>query len=469
MPLTVQQMEQANLIKELAHCFDTEPAALALLAKIGLETVFFQPFNSMTTYQWWSTVCTKIEQGIIQGGLQELVRAAADVFPGNIVFKRYQSAEAEPDKRGQVAGNIEINLPAGTPPEVVFKILELARNTVVATGGDFKLSLGREGSLRFHFSIDGVSPEAIDHIARRIAQMCQEQGVQAEVTPEPYNFRDYYSDPLTAEGPDGQRFELEQMRASTPVSDVARGVMNSYQDDVWPATRTGQKQQAVVDRVTPEGTVRLDPRNTLHDAGVRPGDTLRVSLERTAGAVDPLMREEALARVRVQVLDHATANPGFAVEANSLVAPTEYLFRFRVPGFAPPAASGQSPRRIEQHEVLVELPPDFPIKAPEAWWQTDIFHPNIRADNGRVCLGALQKHYKPGLDFGDLCKMLVDIAAYRTYTVDPYDYVNSDACQWALSSDGQMAIERAGGFSLLRRLVLEGQPAQPLRIRKVER
>jgi Ubiquitin-conjugating enzyme/Effector-associated domain 1 len=469
MSLTVQQMQQEGLIEELADCFDTEPAALALLARINVKEAFFRLFNSMQTRQWWDHVCREIGKGIIRNGLDRLVCAAADVFPGNQKFEKYQKAQSKPENRGRVSGNIKLTLPANIPPEMVLKIIESAKNTVLETGGEFVLNLGSPGSSQFHFSIDGVPPEDVDRIAQRIARICAQEGVQAEVTREPYNFRDYYSDPLTAEGPDGRRFELEHIRASTPVRDVARGVMNSYQDDVWPATRTGQKQQAVVDRVTPEGTVRLDPRNTLHDAGVRPGDTLRVSPERTAGAVDPLMREEALARVRVQVLGHAAANPGFEVEANSLVAPTEYLFRFRVPSFAPPASPGQSPRRIEQHEVLLELPPDFPIKAPEAWWQTDIFHPNIRLDNGWVCLGALKKHYKPGLDFGDLCKMLVDIAAYRTYTVDPHDYVNSDAYQWALSSDGQIAIERAGGFSLRFRLVAEGQPAQPLRIRKVER
>ncbi len=214
--------------------------------------------------------------------------------------------------------------------------------------------------------------------------------------------------------------------------------------------------------------MRLDPRQALHDAGVRPGDTLRVSPERTAGAVDPLMREEALARVRVQVLDYAAAHPGFEVEANSLVAPTEYLFRFQARSFAPPPSAGQEPRAVDLHEVLIVLPPDFPIKAPDAWWQTEIFHPNIHPENGYVCLGALQKYYKSGLNFGELCQMMVDIASYRTYTIDPKDYLDQKARDWAVSAEGQIAIEDAGGYSILRRLVEDGLPAQPVRIRKLD-
>ncbi|VFN03065.1 MAG: Ubiquitin-conjugating enzyme [Candidatus Kentron sp. G] len=244
--------------------------------------------------------------------------------------------------------------------------------------------------------------------------------------------------------------------------------MPQYADDVWPA-RQGQKVQATVDQVTPDGSSkRLDPRQTLHDAGVRPNDTLRVSPERTAGAIDALMREEALARVRGEVLRYAESHPGFAVDANSLVAPTEYLFRFNKRGFGIPQnpdTPDSYPPVIDSHEVLVVLPPDFPIKAPEAWWQTDIFHPNIDPASGWVCLGALQEHYRPALDFGELCQMLVDLAGYRNYAID--EGHNAQAARWALSPAGQLAIEGIGGISVIGRMVMAGEPERALRIRKL--
>jgi hypothetical protein len=450
MPLTFQDIEKNGLLQELVKSFFERQDALALLSKAEVDEGHFRPFESTPRNDWWGTVCTDIANGEFKNSnLERLFSEAADMKPGNELFKPFLRSTSLPDNRGSNQGNIQLVFPSDIPDDLALRILKLAKETVQRTGRNFVLNLGTEGSSRFHISIEDAQPAEIDRLAREIEQACANLGVQARVTREPYHFRDYYSDPLTAEGPDGQRFALEQLRASTPVKDIARGVMNSYKDEVWPTTKTGQRQQAVIDRVTPEGTVRLDPRQTLHDAGVRPGDTLQVSPERTAGAVDPLLREEALARVRVQVLDHAAANPGFEVEANSLVAPTEYLFRFRASSFAPPLSPGESPRPIELHEVLVELPPDFSVEAPTAWWQTDIFHPNIHPETGLVCLGALRENYQPGLDFGELCKMLVDITAYRNYAFEE-GYFNEAAAKWALSEEGQLAIEQAGGFSLIR-------------------
>ena len=56
MSLTLQQMEKEELIKELAKCFDREPAALALLGKMDIDTVFFPQFNSMPPFDCWNRV-----------------------------------------------------------------------------------------------------------------------------------------------------------------------------------------------------------------------------------------------------------------------------------------------------------------------------------------------------------------------------------------------------------------------------
>ena len=48
---------------------------------------------------------------------------------------------------------------------------------------------------------------------------------------------------------------------------------------------------------------------------------------------------------------------------------------------------------------------------------------------GAVCLGVLQDSYSPGLDFGLVCQMLVDMAGYRNYELtEGYD---PDAGRWA--------------------------------------
>jgi ubiquitin-protein ligase len=172
---------------------------------------------------------------------------------------------------------------------------------------------------------------------------------------------------------------------------------------------------------------------------VRPFDLLEVHPERRAGSVNPFLLTESLSMVKNQILAFARANPGFEVQANSVDVPTEYLVRFHAPGFAP----GSPPRRIEEHEVLLVLPPDFPVKAPEAYFQRPVFHPNVDRKTGLVCLGVLAESYRPGLHFGTLCQMLVDMASYRNYELrEGYDM---EAAAWAATAEGQAAIASIGG------------------------
>jgi hypothetical protein len=220
--------------------------------------------------------------------------------------------------------------------------------------------------------------------------------------------------------------------------------MGEYADTFWPTDKKGHHAPATVDvrRPGPDSEVRrIQSDQTLHDAGVRPHDTLLVRPERRAGSVNPLLRAESLTVVRNQILDFARSRPDFEVAANSQDIPTEYLFRFRAPGYAP----GSPPRLIDRHEVLLVTPAEFPVKAPQAYWQHDIFHPNVHATTGLVCLGVLADSYKPGLHFGTVCQMLIDIASYRNYALD--EGYNGEAARWAISDEGQQAILRIGGRS----------------------
>jgi hypothetical protein len=284
--------------------------------------------------------------------------------------------------------------------------------------------------------------------------------------------RDYLIGRLLVEGPDEGRYEFNGVPASTPVRDIARALMAEYDDEVWPRDRQGQARAAVVNHVQPNGASRrLPPDSTLHQSGIGEGNTLRVSPESTAGAmVDAQVRDEALARARAQVLAYADGHPGFEVSANAAQAPTEYVFRFRAPGWGPPRVADAEPEPVDEHEVYLLLSPDFPVFAPLAIWQTEIFHPNVHAQNGKVCLGALEDHYRPGIDFGEICQMLVDIAGYQNYEVR--EGYNMEAQEWAVSPEGQRLIESRGGQSvsrmILRMMVQEGQDPLPLRIKRCE-
>jgi hypothetical protein len=106
-------------------------------------------------------------------------------------------------------------------------------------------------------------------------------------------------------------FDLEEVLASTTVKDIAKGVLSQYSDDFFPPDKAGPRQALVV-HVRPDGTGRrLHPTDTLHEAGVRPHDRLRVAPEARPGAVNGVRRkqdivvalsllEERLERLRAQ-------------------------------------------------------------------------------------------------------------------------------------------------------------------------
>ena len=223
--------------------------------------------------------------------------------------------------------------------------------------------------------------------------------------------------------------------------------MTQYPDEFSPSDR-GRTRQAVVDLLTEGGGRRRlsNPDQRLDDAGVRSGDTLDVNPEVVAGAIDPRLHEQGLARARAQIVafkEGAGRKFNFSVRANTALPPTEYLLNFEAPSFAPPPAQGGSPERIGRHEVFLLLPADFPMKAPLAIWQTPIWHPNIALKTGDVCLGALAESYRPDFDFGVLCQMLIDIASYQSYAW-VQKVLNAEASVWAFG-EGQAQIQQIGG------------------------
>ena len=297
------------------------------------------------------------------------------------------------------------------------------------------------------------------------------EGEEILVTP---NHESYAIRSMSVEGPDQQRFELSDVPASTPLKDIARATMSEYDDKMWPQDQSGHARPAVVDKINPDGTSsRLNPDSTVHGNRIRTGDSLQVSPQSTAGGVNPLIREEALSRVCAQIMAFKKSHPGFSVSANAIIAPTEYLLKFQANGWGPPSLpvdQGGQPHQVDAHEVFLRLPPDFPMVAPQAFWQTPIFHPNIHPNNQSVCLGVLDDQYTPGMDFGRLCQLLVDIASYQNYEVR--SYYNDEATKWALSPDGIAAIESRGGESILHWIkgIIEHEelPGPSLKIRRCD-
>jgi len=488
-PWDLQRLRRDGILDELAQVFDQQSAAHALLEHAGFPRRHLAPFGTGTPAQFWESVCREVMNGRMDGGMDALLAEAADEYPGNGVFRPWRREQSAPENReyaptaaaptqdqgadrgpseGQGNGRGEDWEFLVLGCDEVHLVIDEARAALAALavgGATVGLNYGVPGLIGLQ--VAGLDAgQAAD--LRQALEVALPAGTQVQLASP--GFRDYLYSRLWMTGPDQARFELSNVPASTRVADLAKAGITQYDDAMWPRDKNGLQRPAVVDHDRADGTTqRLDPDQTLHESGVADGDTLHVAPEASAGSVNPILREQGLVRARLQIKEFADSHPGFEVRANAVQTPTEYLFLFSVPGFAPPPTAGAAPLPADDHKVLLRLPEDFPMKAPVAYWRTPVFHPNVARENGLVCLGVLADGYRPGMHFGDLCQMLLDMAAYRNYEVR--EFYDEAARDWALSDEGQAAIERRGGRSLLRWVagVLDQQGAglsRPLRIKR---
>ncbi|WP_037677791.1 effector-associated domain EAD1-containing protein [Streptomyces griseus] len=287
-----------------------------------------------------------------------------------------------------------------------------------------------------------------------------------EILQQVHGHRPHIFRKLHALGPDQQPYEFDNVPSTTTGHDIAAAVLGFGEGAL--RERLARRRRTVVDRSVPGGDwVELDPLSqTLYDSGVRDGDTLRVSPESTAGAGAPQSRIRAILRVKREILRYAQQHgDSFRIDhMDDSEFPTVYDISFDALGFRPPpegAPPGTLPMPQPSHTVTILLGPDFPYGAPVAVWQTPVFHPNILgperppgfppgAPDGLVCLGPLNRAYRPTMDFGRLCQMLVDIAGYRTYDVRSHNdggegWFNARAAAWAASEKGEGMIKDIGG------------------------
>lgn len=464
MATTFDQLRNRGAWTELVRLFGNPSAGrntaadargTELLRQFGLapEHIVAAPDPS----SFWTQVCTDIAAGLVRDGdLDGLLRLAADVYPGNEAFSAWRAVGSKPGERE--GASIQI---AGHPaPEAVLALAQrLARNLGIHEA----LSLVHSHEGNVSINLTQTRSAQAERLARALSDELRSQGVR--VRTELHPFRDYLVTQIHAEGPDGQRFKLEDVPGSTRVRDIGQSVVSQYSPEMMPHDREGQPRPVTVDKIEGGKAERLEPDKTVHESGLQDGATVQVAPQRTAGSVNPIIREEALARVRSQIVEFAETHPGFEVEANARFAPTEYTLKFRAPGWAPPLVAGGAPVAVEEHTVELQLSPDFPMVAPLVLWRSAIFHPNVHRQTGKVCLGLLEDGYRPGLNFGELCQFLIDLASYRNYeTREGYDL---EAQEWAVSREGQMAIESRGGVCVLRMFMDGLREPHPLKIKRV--
>ncbi|HEX8772812.1 MAG TPA: ubiquitin-conjugating enzyme E2 [Pyrinomonadaceae bacterium] len=241
----------------------------------------------------------------------------------------------------------------------------------------------------------------------------------------------------------GERFECE-LPADTELSRLAA---DFFEERGWPTQDGhGRGQRAVVELVDPENpdrTKRLRGEQTVEDAGLSRGATLRIFPESIAGAVDERERVRALVADHQDMNELVKWNKHIRFEPNLTHAPTVYKITFDYPSFRALSEDGHTPLLSNEHRVEITLGAEYPRKAPFVRWTTPIFHPNIRTEDGAVCLGVLMDRYLPGLGLARLVTMLAEMVQYRNF--DMTSPLNVRAAEWAAEARHWPHIQNIGG------------------------
>ncbi|MFJ8082664.1 ubiquitin-conjugating enzyme E2 [Streptomyces sp. NPDC096205] len=428
------------------------------------------PNVELSARYYWTEIRRLIEAGVMVDGEALLARAVHTEYPGNPVFlaavealepvtappqpSRAEQPTAAAPTQGPAAQAQPQAAESGSYPTLVFvcsthhaAFIEEVRR-LDPRAELFFVSQGegaQVGQIALSLTYE-LSQLQLDEVRRRLVAAGAQPDL--EVLQEVYDHRPYLLEELRVHGPDQQPYDLAGVPSITPVRDIAAAVLAHYEG------RMGRRPRTVVDHQQPDGTFhRLDPAQSLHAAGVRDGDTLSVYPEATAGHAE--LRMQAILRVREDMHRYAHSHEDFEiVDMDDPEFPTDYEIRFtatglRLPEHASPDAFPR-PERQNRHNVLIWLGEHFPLTAPKVAWLSPVFHPNIKGPDpaypdaeGAVCLGVLAESYRPTLDFGQLCQLLVDMAGYRTYEIrDPF---NPIAAAWALTEEGRAMIEDIGG------------------------
>jgi ubiquitin-protein ligase len=439
--------ERDDLLIACADLFDDQRPTERILGRIGFPVGRRPSWTDTTAEDVWAEIFRDLDRGILECPYRRLIAAALRSYGANPVLldlaRRHGLAASNDEPSSPrpeapaVAGNgprIEDSAENGDAgPDSGYRVIIRANSEAdrseagqLLTGCGLNPTESWSTGTAVSFQL-GVPPSSDPSQIRRALD---ETGLGwTLVRP---GQPDYLFHRLFVYGPDGRLFRITDAPAQQTFRNVAQEVVS----EEYPAQGDEAQRPVVIDHNQSGQGHRVDPDATLHDAGVQEGDELRVAFQATAGAVNPVDRQEALFRVRKQLIAFAESHPGFTVEADSSLLPMRYRIQFSADSWAPPPQPGGEPVRTDQHVLEIRLGPEFPMTPPAVFWRSPIFHPNVAPmydtpehrvpdeQKGLVCLGLLAESWQPSLDFGDLCRTLVDMAGFRNYGLVDYRVLN---------------------------------------------
>ncbi|WP_440099030.1 effector-associated domain EAD1-containing protein [Streptosporangium sp. H16] len=450
-------------LEALASAFGNSREANHILEAIGFPMASVPGFDR--PFDFWNDVFREFNRGIMPTPYRLLLNASLRRYGHNAGFTRVAAA------CGLTTGGTG----AGTGAGIGTREDPPACHVIVRADSESE----RRATARW-LTAEGLEPREVwstpTAVSYRLGEtdpgavrLALENRPDLGWTVVPPGAPDYLIHHIYVEGPDGRRFSVTDAPAQQTVGNLAEEIVEQYREN---GGLPSGDRPTVVDKVGPAGQgERTNPDNTLHEEGIGEDDLLRVGFQATAAAINPLDRQDALSRARNQIRAYARARPGFVVRSNSTELPTEYEIRFEGRSFGPPVSRETEPLDIGHHIVSILLCTQFPLTAPQVFWESPIFHPNVFPTyecealrrrphmQGLVCLGTLAESYSPSLDFGELCATLRDIAGFRNYSVFVLsedldaggprirgDYYDEEAALWAVSLTGQERIQKIGGM-----------------------
>lgn len=108
--------------------------------------------------------------------------------------------------------------------------------------------------------------------------------------------------------------------------------------------------------------------------------------------------------------------------------PTQYELLLTCKGIT--RLDGDRPVYSNAHRLTINLPGDYPRSKPDFKLLTPVFHPNISASSGTVCIGNEGDHgYAPSMGLDDLVLRIIQIIRYENW--NKYSAYNGTAGSWA--------------------------------------
>ncbi len=175
----------------------------------------------------------------------------------------------------------------------------------------------------------------------------------------------------------------------------------------------------------------LDMSRTLPEQGVQPNDVLRVLVEIYEGGSG--LREQRIEREWVLVRKLADLNPEKLEVVSRTSVPTEEVFSIRL-------HDSPALERVSGNETIIRKTtslrfcysrffPDCPI---ECYVEEPVFHPNVKAETGFMCLWS---EANPRQGIVQAVARAQAIMAFRIVNLSEPHVMNSQAAGWYRSVD----------------------------------